>query len=77
MNSGKRGFVPLFSVLQTEQSVLASVIIVVALILVTAFPILLLLILIIAVAIGIVSLIAIIAGLVDMNKEALEYRAVD
>ena len=77
MNSKKRGFVPLFSVFQTEHAFLASAIIVITIILVAIFPIFLLLILIIAVVIGIISIFAIIAGLVDMNREALEYRTVD
>lgn len=77
MNSKKRGFIPLFSVFQTEHAFLASVILVIALILVARFPIFLLPILITAVVIGIISLFAIIAGLVDMNREALEYRVVE
>jgi len=76
MNPKKRGYIPLFSVFQTEHAVLASVVLVIAFILVTIFPILLLLILITAVIIGIISLFAIIAGLVNMNKEALEYQVV-
>lgn len=77
MNTKKRGFIPLFSVFQTEHSVLASVILVITIILGAMFPTLLLLIVIAAVVIGIISLFAIIAGLVDMNREAMEYRTVE
>ncbi len=80
MTRKKRGFVPLFSVFQSEQSILAAIIVVIALILVSMFPILLILlipILITAGVIGIIGLLAILAGLVDTNKEALEYQTVE
>ena len=75
MNSKKRGFIPLFSVFQTEHAFLASAILVIAIILVAISPIFLLFLLITVAAIGIVGLFAIISGLVDMNREALEYQA--
>ena len=77
MNSKKRGFIPLFSAFQTEHPLLAGVILVIAIILVARYPIFLLPILITAVVIGIISLFAIISGLVDMNRESLEYRVVE
>jgi hypothetical protein len=76
MNSKKRDFIPLFNVFQTEHPLLAGVILVIAIILVARYPIFLLPILITAVVIGIIGLFAIIAGLVAMNREALEYRVV-
>jgi hypothetical protein len=44
---------------------------------VSKFPILLIPIFITAVVIGIIGLIAILAGLVDMNREALEYQTAE
>ena len=76
MNSKKRGHIPLFSVFQTEHAVLASIVLVIAFILVTIFPILLPLILVTAIVLGIITLLAIIAGLIDMNREALEYHTI-
>lgn len=77
MNSKKRGFIPLFSVFQTEHTFLATAILVIAIILVAIAPTFLLLMLIIAVVIGIIGLFAITSGLIDMNREAMEYRVVE
>jgi len=77
MNSKKRGFIPLFSVFQTEHTFLATAILVIAILLVAIDPTFLLLILIIAVVIGIIGLFAITSGLIDMNREAMEYRVVE
>jgi len=77
MNSKKRGTVPLFSVFQTEHTFLASTILVIAIILVAISPVFLFLLLIVVVVLGVVGLLAIISGLVDMNREALEYRSTE
>jgi hypothetical protein len=77
MSNRKRGFIPLFSIFQTEHPGLITVILVITIIVVAIFPILLLPILIVAVVIGIIGLLGILAGLVDMNRESLQYRAAE
>jgi hypothetical protein len=77
MNNKKHGFVPLFSIFQTDHPVLVTVIFVITIIVVAIFPILILPILIVAVVIGIIGLLGILAGLVDMNRESLQYRAAE
>jgi hypothetical protein len=77
MNDKKRGFIPLFSIFQTEHPLLVTVILVITIILVGIFPVLLLPIFVAAVVIGIIGLLGILAGLVDMNRESIQYRPVE
>ena len=75
MTHRKREFVPLWSIFQTKHGCLATVILVCAIILVGMFPLLLLPIFIGACLVGIVGVCAVISGLVDINREALELHA--
>ncbi len=77
MNDKKRGFIPLFSIFQTEHPVLLTAIAVLTIILVAMFPILLPILLIAVVIVGIIGLIGIFGGLIDMNRESLTYQSTE
>ena len=73
MGDKKRGFIPLFSIFQTEHPVLLTAITVLTIIIVAMFPALLPVLLVAAIIVGIIGLFAVFTGLIDMNRESLAY----